>query len=263
MICQNCGTQNGSTAYCTGCGAPLATSVPTAPSVPAYDSTAYSTPSSHTASSTSVDPTVYGAPTRSKGPAKLIIICAAAGCLVIALLIFLLNLGNIQAKNIAKKTLNAYFDYDYAALANMVHGDIIEQTIDEVNKNEVDAKDRDDLDDFLEDEADGDKDRDEEYGSSYDYKILGVSAIKGKDLKALQDYYDDEYDLKVSEAKSVKLEVYNLYHGVKTRKYYTYLTIVKIGSKWYPDHESLDYNYSFDYMLEDFANGDDYDYYGY
>jgi len=253
MICQNCGTQNGNTAFCIGCGASMATSAQTASSVPAYDSTAYSTSSAYTAAS--VDPTVYGAPARSKGPAKLIIICAAAGVLVIALLIFLLNLGNIQARSIAKKALDAELNYNYTKIVDLVHRELTDQALEDADA------DRDDLNEYLEDQAEENKDEAEEEGYRFDYKILGVSDVKGDNLRDLQDYYDDEYDLRVSAAKLVEIKAYRLSHGRRTQTSFAYITVVKIGSKWYADYDDFSYSDMLEGFVAKETGYDDYDSY--
>jgi len=232
MICQNCGTQNGATAFCIGCGAPLGTSVQTAPSASTYSSAAYSASAGYSTASASADPTAYGAPARRKNPIKLFLILGAAAVVVIALLVLLLNLGNIKARSLAKKTLEARFNYNYSTLLDLVHSGPIDETLEDIDK------DRNDFKDYLEDQAEEDEDRAEEYGYSYDYKILGVSAIKGEDLRDLQEYYDDEYDLKVSAAKSVEYEVTSLSHGRKDYSSFGHITVIKIGSKWYVDYDS-------------------------
>lgn len=85
----------------------------------------------------------------------------------------------------------------------------------------------------------------EEYAGkvSFSHKILSSENVTGDDLKELKEFYDDEFDIKVSAAKTVKVQT-----TVKAKKldlkesYEEEIPVIKVGRSWYLDVYSLGYS---------------------
>lgn len=71
------------------------------------------------------------------------------------------------------------------------------------------------------------------------YEIGEVEDVTGLEFKEKRDFYD-EYDVKVSQAKEVEVEIIVTYKDTE-KSNTTYLPLIKIGNSWYIDASEFSY----------------------
>lgn len=212
MFCGKCGTENvEGTPFCAGCGADLG-----------------------------------GGKSKSKlkvGKFNLdlknrkTLIALGAGVLALVVVLVLLFGGN-SPKKVADKFMNAYVDADAKGMMKVVHDDIIDQIMEDEDM------DKDDWNDQLDELSEGLEAMYEQMEDYYDgklkltYEVKSEKDMKGDDLDDLKDEYEDEYDLKVKDAKLVKVKL-TVKCGDYKESETMELVVVKIGGKWYIDPNSM------------------------
>ncbi len=162
---------------------------------------------------------------------KVGIIAVAA----IALLVIIIIASSPRSyKSVIKTYFAAMLDADVEAIMELIPEKFLEATAEEEG---LSKKDIDELIDegremlleeyeYLDEQTDGDWD--------IDYKIKKANDLSRKDFDELYDSYYDEYDIKISDAKEVEVEL-----TVKVKDEEENITmnlnVVKVGRSWYLD----------------------------
>ena len=173
----------------------------------------------------------------SKFDLKKIIIAGVAVVLVVVLCILLFSScggGSGSPEKVADKFMSAMFkDCDAEKISDLIHPDI------------VDA--------MVEDEYDGDKDEYLEEGQetfdkmnegfeeneiSIDWEVGDVEDIEDDDLEEIQEKYDDEYELEVSAAAVVEIELIAEFKGEENSSKME-IPVVEIDGGWYVDNAGV------------------------
>lgn len=200
MYCGNCGTQNDDfSPFCIGCGARL--NEDPAPVAPAP------------------------APKKSKKGLLIAIIAAVVAVAVALVLIFTIS----TPKSVVKKYMDAYLDPDGKAMLSVIPKAVVKEDIGDKDDQKDYVEEMEDTLDELYDEMDDYYDR-----WSIDYKISDVEKVDKDDLEEIQEYYEDEYDIKVRAAKEVTVDVTVKVDGDKEKVEMT-IYVIKVGGKWYID----------------------------
>ena len=213
MYCGNCGAvyPDGS-AFCKQCGAKLGGAKPISP----------------------VDPAGKPVP-KSSNQNRTVGIIAVAVLAVVLLVVGILLFGGRSYKSTVKQFFNAAFDANAKKIIQLVPKKVVNAAIED---------EYDDLDDFI---KDGNKALkgyinllDEIYGDDWkvSYEIVDTEEITGKSLKSIKNEYEDEYDVKVSAAMEVEVEL-TIKHGKEKETSTMYLSLIKVGSSWYLDVENM------------------------
>ena len=208
MFCANCGTENADGAlFCAGCGSSM-TGGAAAPVEPKVEKKSY-----------------IGL---IRGIAVLAIVAALA---VAAYLL----LGGLSYKLVAKN----YIKYDVAADAAKVYKLVPKKVVDDI-KEDMELEDADDWKDWVEDISEG---REDAYKAVEDrlggklkvsYKISDTQNLKGDELEDIQDWYEEEFDIKVKAAKVVEFDV-ELKGRDDKEEYTVEITLIQVGLFWYVD----------------------------
>lgn len=218
MFCGKCGTQNAEgIANCVCCGEPLQQE-PTQESKPKK--------------TTFLDLLKALSGNKEKMIAVIAVAVAALICFVIILcLIF----GGNGPKSVAEKYVKAVTKPDFNAAVKLIHKDVIKEA---KKNNKDDYFDFDDIidgyDEYVEETFE------DTYGDDWKIKIKSIEEddLKKSKLKDIKERYDDDYDIKVTDAKEVEVELKIEGDDDDGKLDYT-LIIVKIGGKWYLDYNSL------------------------
>ena len=261
MFCKNCGYNNADgVRFCAKCGSTLE-AAPVAPTAPAYNApaggaynapadNAYGAPADNAYGAPAGNPygapagNPYGAPAGNPygapaggayrgAPAggadvKKILPIAAIGVVaaVVVILLFSWIFGR-SAKATARKAAEYAINGNFYKITKLYHKEVIKE-------NDWDDKGfRDDCEDLEEEWDEYIEDWEDEEGKiKFSYKIKDVDDITGDDLDDIQDYYDDEYDLKVKKAKKFEVEI-NVKYDDEEDETDEEIVVVKIGGKWY------------------------------
>jgi len=249
MFCKNCGTNNAEgVRFCAKCGSPM-TAAPTefsAPAAPSYPTQAPNyaaqTPNygaqtpNYGAAPSYTAPTYGAAPGGSKKSNPMGAVLAAVAAIVVIILLISLFGGN-SPKKVAKKTMDAMMDCNMNKVVKLMHKDVIDAVLEELDMDEDDFEDL--LDEASEEAKDGLEEMEDEYDDyKISYKIKDVEDMDDDEFDDLKDMYDDDLDIKVKKAKVVEIEVTEKYDGDKEEDDME-LIIVKIGGKWYLDPSSI------------------------
>ncbi|MBQ9083281.1 MAG: zinc ribbon domain-containing protein [Clostridia bacterium] len=153
-----------------------------------------------------------------------------AAVLVIGLMV--LMFGGRSYKSVAKKYCKATFNADGKTMISLFPDEVVDAMIDDGdfdNKQElieeIDEALQDTLD-FVNEIAGGD------YKVSY--KIGNVSDASNRTLRDLKEDYDDEFDIKISAAKTIEIVLSVQIDGHK-QSGSVVIGVVKIGRSWYVD----------------------------
>lgn len=222
MFCGNCGTPNNdSDVFCAGCGAKLIQeSVPTPAPV---------------------------APVQKKPNKKLIIGIAAAVVVLIVALVLIFTLGGEDEANTPESVVSTFMDAvlepDMSKILDIVPEAVLAEELGDKN----------DRADWVEDEEEDLAYVYEIFDDYYDeweitYEIKKVEDVSENILERCQDYYDDEYDCKVSAAKKVTVRVTAKLGESKQRETFS-CYVVQIGGRWYIDNSSTNELYNLIYDL--------------
>lgn len=216
MFCGKCGMQNEDGAeFCAGCGT-------------RFDN----------GQSVSEPVVQSGAPSSTDNNRKIGIIAVAAAGVVLLLLLVLVFSGRGWKKTV-KQYMNAMFKGDVKKIVKLIPDKVIDEAMDE------EGWDKDDFNDEIKDLSKEIQDTYEWLEELYDgklklsYEIDDVDDIKGDELEDLQDHYDDEYDVKVSAAKLVEIEM-TMKVGKEKETTDMELQLIKVGRSWYIDVENSD-----------------------
>jgi len=213
MFCGNCGCklEEGSV-FCGNCGAKVENPVVETPVQEAPVSPAPQTPN-------------------NKNKLIGIIAVCVAAALVIALVgIFVLPaVFGGGAERRAEKFLEAYYDGDADKALSYIHDDVIKAAADEwdMTRREFIDMMQEELDweiEYMDDECDH---------WNVEFEVKDTEEFKNRDIRDLQDLYDElDCDVEIKDAVEVELKMTLKCDGERDRDN-AYVTMVKIGSKWY------------------------------
>ncbi len=153
-----------------------------------------------------------------------------AAVLVIGLIA--LMFGGRSYKSVAKKYCKATFDADGKTMISLFPDEVVDAMIDEGdfdNKKELIEEVDEGLQytlDLIDEMAGGD------YKVSY--KIGKVKDVSNRTLRELKEDYEDEFDVKISAAKTIEIVLSVRVDGDK-KSGSVVMTVVKIGRSWYID----------------------------
>ena len=204
MFCRSCGAQNKDDAtFCQSCGAPLSSA---------------GGESAGTA----------GAVHPAKKP-NIVLIGGAAIVVAVAVLLFVL-LGGRSEKAVVKKLVNGVTKGNAKSIVALVPDKVIEEVCDiqDMTKKEL----TEDLDDELDDLLDNINDMYDKWKITY--KITDTDDYSNKELKRLKESYDDNYDVKVKDAKKLSVKLTLEADGDKEKTTVT-VPVIKVGGSWYLD----------------------------
>lgn len=201
MFCGYCGQQNPDDAlFCGNCGASLQPSpVGNSPVTGASDCGA------------------------SRGPdsRNIRIICAAIGGVAALVLVIVLLVNALGGETVPVKTFLTGLETCNMDKMLSVFPD---KVLDEADLDKSDIRDlQKALEDIMDDEE-----------ARISFKIKDIKDVKRSALRELQELYDDEYDLKITDAKTIKTKVTVEIDDEKEKETFEF-GVVKIGSKWYMD----------------------------
>lgn len=211
MFCGKCGAKNEDGAkICAQCGAALEETAPVS--------------------------TGAAAPAASDKNKKVgIIAVAVVAVIVILLLVKLFSGMGGGASKVATKFVDSMFDGNGKAIINLLPNAVVDELVDQSG---YDSKKEyiEDVDDTLKSLI---KMLDKEYDKwKVTSKVTDEDDVSNKTLRSLKERYEDDYDLKVTEAKEIELKLTATIDGDKEDAEAT-VTVVKIGSKWYLDVNTL------------------------
>ena len=150
--------------------------------------------------------------------------------LVMALLMILslTACGGMSAKSVAKNAMKNALNGKFYKLSQMYHKDYLDEEDMNDNKFKDECKDLEkDWKDALEAFAD------EEGGKlKFSYKIKDEDELDDEEFDELEEWYDDEYNLEVKQAKVFEVEVTAKWDD-EEEAYDAEVIVVKIGGKWY------------------------------
>lgn len=212
MFCGKCGTENNdNAAFCSNCGAKLKQSSP---------------------ASTAASPL-----SASNNKNRKIGIIAAAAALVVIIILGTALFGGRSYKSTIDTYVTAQFDADAEAVFKLIPDKMMDYMLEE------DGYDSRDLDDFIDEAGDMLQDQldtlDSYLGEGWtsEYEILYTEDLKGDDLDAIKDSYEDT-DVKVSAAKIVEVEM--TVKADETESSNTLeIYLIKVGRSWYLDVMSM------------------------
>lgn len=209
MFCRNCGTQNQDGAgFCCSCGAPLS----------------------------SGGPAGGGAAAKAKNINVKLIGIVAAVVVVLFVAFKLLFGGGGGPEKSATKFVDSIFKGDGKTVVNMLPDKVIEEIMDEEDMTKKEMIEE--LNDYLEDKKDDMDDRYDKW--SVKCKVLDTEDFSKRELRNLADRYEDSYDIDVKAAKTVSVKA-TLKADGETDSNTMDIVMVKIGSKWYVDYNSVRY----------------------
>lgn len=211
MFCGRCGTQNAdSSAFCSECGAPLKSAAPVSPSVrPMRPS---------------------GMPTGNNNR-KIGMIAVAAAAVVVLAVVLVIFVGGRSYKSTVNKFVKAAFSADGKTMLSLLPDEVVEAACEEENMTRREA-----IEYLSEEFEDG-------IGSITSYyddwkcscEILDTEDYSRRELRSLQEDYDDEFGIDVKDAKTVTVEIVVTADGDELYSETTDLVVIKIGRSWYID----------------------------
>ena len=250
MFCKNCGYTNADgVRFCAKCGSTLE-AAPVAPTAPAYNAPAYNAPAGNAYSAPAGNAynapagnaysapagNPYGAPAGGAypgGPAggadvKKVLPIAAIGVVaaVVVILLFSSLLGR-SAKSTASKAVSYALDGNFYKISKLYHKEVIKEKDWDDDGFKDDCKEaKEEYKEYIEELED------EEGKVKFSHSIKDQDDITGDELDDIQDYYEDEFDLKVKKAKTIEIELCVKIDGEENETDME-ITVVKIGGKWY------------------------------
>lgn len=219
MFCGNCGAQNAdNSAFCKNCGAQLSGAAQ--PQQPVYQQP------------------VYAAPKKPLNKKLIGIIAggAAAVVLVVVLLIVLLGGGGTAGspEDVAENYVDAMANFDTDDLLALIPEVALDYVADEEGYDDIDEM-REDMK-AGEDEMDAMMDMVDKF--SVDCEALKTTEYKKADLQDVQEAYEEEFDVEVTAAASVEVEINMEISAMgQTMDESSEMTIpvVEIDGNWYLD----------------------------
>lgn len=122
--------------------------------------------------------------------------------IIIVTVILSKGYGAYRPEKVVEKYMKAYYeDFDAKRVDTLWHKDCVESWCeeDDMTLNEYFEEDQDYLDDYADD-------LDEDNGK-ITWEIVDIDDLKKSELEEAQEWYDDEYDLKVKDAKIIEVDV--------------------------------------------------------
>ena len=141
---------------------------------------------------------------------------------------------------IAEKYMEAALDADFEKMLDLVHKDVIN------NGMEAEDMDDDDMQEMIDESSEELEEllaELEEEDIKLSYEIVDVDALDKEMVESGKEYYEDEYDVEITDAKSVMIEISIKADG-ETEYENIEIYVVKIGGSWYLDIDSVD-NFSY------------------
>lgn len=168
----------------------------------------------------------------------------AAVALVVVILLIVIFSGRSDTSTL-KKYVKAAYDLDAKKIVNLYPDVIFKMAAEEEDISKGEAKDEaiDDLQDELEDLADKYDDIEFDEIKSIKVEIRDEDKLTKKQVRELNEMYEDEYDmkLKAKEMKNCEVKITGKHDGDKFN-FKVNITLIKIGGSWYlmdPNCEAL------------------------
>lgn len=212
MICEKCGTQNAEgIENCVRCGEPLQQEPTQNPK----------------SKKTTLLDFFKDLPGNKEKLIALIAVAAAA--LIFVVIILCLIFGGNSPKAVAEKYVKGATKPNYSAVVKLIHKDVLDEADDDDIRDNIKLYNRSVKRLF-----------EETYGDSWKIDITSVDEdeLKKSKLRDIKDYYDDEYDLEVTDAREVEIEVDIEGEDEDGEEEFT-IIVIKIGGKWYLHNFSL------------------------
>ena len=213
-ICPTCGAQlNDDAVFCAACGNPVPATVEAAPQADGFAPAA----------------TAQGINDDTK---KLIVIIGAVVAALVLIIVLFTTVfsANAAAKRTVKARFRAMNSRNATKLVKLEYPKpLLEYAEDEWNE---------DKDDLIENFEDSFEIKDKKFGDDWkikDIKIKKVKELKDDDFEDLQDWYDDACDMKITDARIVKVD-YTI-EGEDDEDSYknSEFVVYKYKGKWYID----------------------------
>ena len=138
-------------------------------------------------------------------------------------------------ESVAEKYMEAALDADFEKIMDLVHKDVIN------NGMEAEGMDEDDLQELIDEHNEDLNDvlaELEEEDVKLTYEIVDTEALDKEMVESGKEYYEDEYDVEITDAKCVEIEITIEVDGdAETETLDIY--VVKIGGSWYLDIDSV------------------------
>ena len=208
-ICPTCGAQlNDDAVFCAACGNAVPAAVEAAPQIDGFAPAA-------------------AQPSGGNKKALIAIVAVAAVAAVVLVIVLFSTLFSSP-----KSTVKAYF----RAMNSRNASKIVKLEYPKPILEELEDEDDRDKDDLIDSIEDGFETKDELYGDDWKYKdikITKVKDMKDDDFEDLQEICEDEYDMKITDAKIVKVD-YTIEgdddeNEVEDREF----IVIKYKGKWY------------------------------
>lgn len=160
---------------------------------------------------------------------KKLIIAGVAVVVAVVLCIVLFTSCSSGPEKVVDKALSAvYEDFDAEALIDCMHEDIIDEMCEQADM------DKDEIVEKMQDMLDEMKDAAEDDEITVEWEITEVDDMKKSELKDIQELYEDEFDLEVTDGKVVEVELTVYEDGDEEDDSDMELEVVKIDGEWYP-----------------------------
>lgn len=260
MFCRKCGAKMpDGTLECTVCGAQMSVPVSTPVAAPAETENTYSfTAAPQTrncpACGAPLDPSVKfcgscGSQVEPAQPAVMpdysgavqpaakaggskskLLIIAAVAVVAVAVVLFLIFGGSGgpggSPEDAVENFLDSTFSADVDGILSVVPEELAEEALDDM--------DPDEMEEYLQEMLDGI----ESFGVRYSYEILETDDVSKSELKELKEHYEDEYDIEVTDAQVVEVEL-NVESDFGDQSESMEFTVIEIGGDWYIEVESM------------------------
>lgn len=236
MFCKNCGTGNADgDMFCKNCGATLNVEATAAGNVNVTGSTQNMNAETYSGVGAEGTNAAFGMgmnnantvnnafannnamlPTNKKK--KNTIIAAA----VVVLLVLIVLFGGRSAKSTVNKFIKAVYKENAKTIVKLIPKAVLEEILDD------NGYDDDEVDEYIDDLEDVLEYVDKDWEGKF--KIVEIDKLSSKRLKELKEDYDDYYDVKISDARDVEVQLI-----IDDEKEEVEFRVVKVGRSWYID----------------------------
>ena len=175
---------------------------------------------------------------QKKGKKGLFIILGSAAALLTALIIVIVCWSIRSPEEVVEEYIEASMECDVEAILDLVPEDVLDYELEDK------GIDDDEFEDFCEEAEekmrDGLEDIADQIGDDweYSYEIVEEEDVSRKKLRDIQEEYEDEFDVVVKDAKTVKVELTITgedFENTVSKK----LSLIKVGSSWYLDIDAM------------------------
>ena len=209
MFCRNCGAQNkDGAAFCQSCGAPL--------------------------NGEEAGSAVSSIPRPVKGNNILLLGGAAAAVVIVIIVALVMLLGGRSEKNVVKGLINGITKGNAKSIVSLIPDKVIDEVCDEQDMTKKELTNE--LDDMLDDMLEMINDEYDKW--SITYKILDTDDYSKKELRNLSETYEDEFDIKVKDAKELTVKLTVKADG-DTDSNTIKVPVIKVGKSWYLDFSNF------------------------